>query len=83
MLVHTVTEDLHELLQDRGLASITLLSELGGVVIVAVDAALVFVIRVLSTKHSRTDGAREVFNVVLAIQRRDVGAAKCASARKT
>lgn len=44
MLVDTVAEDFHELLQDGGLTSIALLRELGRVVVMAVHVALVLVV---------------------------------------
>ena len=46
MLVLPVAEDFDELLQDRCLAAVAALSELGRVVVVAVDAALVFIVAV-------------------------------------
>lgn len=83
MLIHAISEYLHKLLQNGRLASIALLCEFRGVVVVAVYTALMFVIRVLSTKHSRTDGARKMLNVVLAIQGCNVGAAESATTRET
>lgn len=77
MLVYTVPEDLYELLQDGCLASVALLRKLGGVVIVAINAPLVLVVGVLGTKYSRTHRAREMLNVVLAVQSCYVGAPKC------
>jgi len=44
MLVDTISEDLDELLKNRGMTAIALLRELGRVVVVAVDATLVFVV---------------------------------------
>ena len=38
-----------------------------------VDFPFVFVIAVLRTEDGRTNGAREMFNVVLPFQGRDVG----------
>lgn len=42
--------------------------------VVAVDAALMLVVTVGSTKHCGANRARKVFNVIFAIQRSDVGA---------
>lgn len=68
MLVLAVPENLHKLLQDRVLAAVASLCEFGGVMVVAVHVALVLVIAVLSPEDCRTDRAREVLNVVLAIK---------------
>jgi hypothetical protein len=46
MLVLPIAEDFDELLQDRCLAAIAALSELGRVVVVAVDAAFVLIVAV-------------------------------------
>ncbi len=50
VLVLAIPEDLDKLLKDGGLASAATLGELGGVVIVAVDAAVVFVVAVLGAE---------------------------------
>ena len=44
VLIHTIAEDLHELLQDGSLTSIALLRKFGGVVVVAVYIAFVLVV---------------------------------------
>lgn len=82
MLVHAVSEDFHKLLQDGRLTSIAFLGELGGVVVVAIDTPLMLIIRVLGTKDRRADGAREMLNVVLAIQSCYVGASQRTAACK-
>lgn len=46
MLVLSIAVDLDELLEDGGLAAIAALSKLGRVVVVAVNAAFVFVVAV-------------------------------------
>lgn len=54
MLILSISEDLDKLLKNCRLTSVALLSELGGVVIVTVDLAIVFVVAVLRAKDSRT-----------------------------
>jgi len=76
MLVLTVAENLDKLFQDSSLTAVTALSELGRVVEMTVDLALMFVIRVLGTKDSRADRTCEVFDMVFAFQCRDVGPTK-------
>lgn len=80
MLVVTVAEDLDELLEDGGMTAIASLGELSRVVIVTIDIPFVLIIRVLGTKDGRTDGAGEMFDVVLAIQSGDVRATQGAAA---
>ena len=76
MLVLTVTENLDKLFQDSSLTAVTALSELSRVVEMAVDFALMFVIRVLGTKDGRADRTCEVFDMVFAFQCGDVGPTK-------
>lgn len=80
MLIRAIAEDLHKLLQNGRLAAVALLREAGGVVVVAVDAALVFVVAVLRAEDGGADAAREVLDVVLAVQGGDVGAPQRAAA---
>lgn len=77
MLVLTITKDLDKLLQNSGLTSIAALGELSGVVIMTIDPAIVLVIAVLRAKHSGTDGAGEVLNVILAVKCSNIGPTKC------
>jgi len=74
MLVDTVAEDFHELLQDGGLTSIALLRELGRVVVMAVHVALVLVVRILRAENGWANAACEMLDVILAIQGGDVRA---------
>ena len=46
MLVLPIAEDFDKLLQDRCLAAVAALGELGRIVVVAVDAAFVFIVAV-------------------------------------
>ena len=80
MLIDAVAEDLHELLENRGLASVALLRKLGAVVVVAVDVAVVLVVGVLGAEDGGADAAGEVLDVVLAVEGGDVGAAQGAAA---
>ena len=54
MLILAIAENLNELLEDSGLAAVTSLSELGRVMIMAVNFSFVFVVAVLSTEYCRT-----------------------------
>lgn len=53
MLILPVAEDFDKLLQNRILAAVASLRELGGVVIVAVNVAFVLVVAILCSKHRR------------------------------
>lgn len=72
VLVLTVTEDLDKLLKNCRLTTVALLRELGGVMVVAVDLPIVFVVAVLRAEDGRTEGAREVVDVVFSLQGRDI-----------
>lgn len=54
------------------MAAVASLGKLGRVMVMAVDLAFVFVVGILGTKDSWTYGAGKVFNVVFAIQGRDI-----------
>lgn len=79
MLVLSVPEDFHELLQNGSLTTVASLSKLCRVVIVAVHLSFVFVVAILSPKDGRAHGTSEVFDVVLALKRRNVRASQCAT----
>lgn len=51
MLVLTVPEYLDKLLQNGGLAAVAALCELGGIMVVAVDISVMFVVAVLGSKN--------------------------------
>jgi hypothetical protein len=76
MLVLSISKDLDELFQNRCLAAVAPLGELGGVVVVTVDASFVLVVAVRGAENSRAYGAGKVLNVVFAVERCDVGAAQ-------
>ena len=80
MLIDTISEDLDELFENRCLTAIALLRKPGRVVVVAVYISFVFVIAIRGTEDCRTDTAREVLNVIFAIQCGDVRASQCAAA---
>lgn len=72
VFVDAVAVDLDKLLEDGGLAAGTLDGELSRIVVVAVDVALVFVIRVIRAKHDRTDAAAKVLQMELFADRGNV-----------
>jgi len=74
MLILTVSEYLDELFQNGCLATVAFRGKLCRVVVVTVNLAAVLVVRILGTKHRRTDTAGKVLDVVFAVKRRDVGA---------
>lgn len=80
VLVDAIPEDLDKLLQDCSLTPIASLRKSSGVVEVAVHAAFVFIVRILCSKDCRTHGTREVFDVVLLVQRSDVRPAQRSAA---
>jgi len=79
MLILTIAEDFDKLFQDGGVTAITALSEFGRVMVVAVYVSLVFVVAVLSAKYGWAYRAGEMFDVVFAVERGDVGSAESAS----
>lgn len=72
MLVLSISEDLNKLLKNCCLTSVTLLGELGGVMIMAIDLSIVFVVTVLSTKNGRTKRTGKMIDVILSLERCDV-----------
>ena len=72
MLILAVSEDLNELFQNCSLASITALGELCGVVVMAIDLAIMLVVAILCTENGRTHGASEMLDVILSIECRDI-----------
>jgi hypothetical protein len=76
VLVLSVAEDLHELLENGRLAAITALCELCRVVVVAIDIAVVLIVAILSAEDGRAKGACEVVYMVFAIESGYVGSSK-------
>lgn len=81
VFVLAIAVNLDELLQDRGPTSCAFDGVVERIVIVAIDLAVMFIVRVLRTKDCRTHGACEVLNVIFVVQRRDIGATKSSSTR--
>ena len=71
-LVAHIPVDLDELLENRTIATCALGSEARRVVEVAVDLALVLIVRVVRSEHGRAYGAREVLDVILLVCRAGV-----------
>lgn len=72
MLVLAIAKNLDELLENGSLAAITSLSKSGGIVVVAVYVAVVFVVAVLGAEYGIAHGAGEVVDVIFAVQSRYV-----------
>lgn len=72
VLIHAIAKNFNELLENSRLTAVALLCECGGVMVVAVDVAFVFVVRVLCAKDSGTNAAGEMLNVILAIECCDI-----------
>lgn len=83
MLILTIAENLDELLEDSRLTSIAPLGESCGVVVVAIDLTVVFVITVLSAEYGGTHGTGKVLNVIFSIERRNVRSSQRAAASVT
>ena len=79
VLVLTIAEDFDELLENRRMTAIASLSELCGVVEMAIHLRFVLVITVLGSKDCGTDRAGEMLNVIFTLQCGDVGSAKRAT----
>lgn len=80
MLILAIAENFNKLFENRGVAAITPLSELRGIVVVTIYIALMLIVRVLSTEHSRTNGAREVLDVIFAVQSSNIRTPKSTTA---
>lgn len=76
MLVLAISEYLDKLLQDGSLAPCTSLRETRRIVVMAIHVALMLVVAILCSKDCWADGAGEMLNVVLAIQRGNIRASK-------
>jgi hypothetical protein len=67
MLILTIAENLHELLQNSCMTPVASLGKLGGIVEMTVNPALMFIIGVLGAKNCRANGASEMLDVVLVV----------------
>jgi hypothetical protein len=72
VLILTIPEYFHKLFENGRLTSIAALSKLCRIVEMTINLAIVFVVAVLRAKYGWAHGAREVIDVVLLIQSRDV-----------
>jgi len=72
MLILSIPKYLDELLENGGLTAVASLGELGRVVVMTVNSAVVFVVTILSTKHGWTYGTGEMLNVIFSVQGCDV-----------
>lgn len=83
VLILTIAEYFHELLENCGLASIAALSKLCRVMEMAINLAVMLVVAVLCPKYSGAHGARKVINMVLPIQSGDIRSSERAIAFMT
>lgn len=72
MLVLAVAEDFDKLLENCGLATIASLGELCGIMIMAINLSVMFVVAVLRSEHRWTYGACEVVDMIFVVERCDV-----------
>ncbi len=80
VLILTIAEYLHELLENGDLASVAALCKLSRVVIVAVYVTVVLIIAVLRAEYRLTERAGEVINMVFAIESCDIRSSQSTSA---
>lgn len=80
MLVLTVAEYLDELLENCCLAAIAALSELRRVVIMAIYVAIMLIVAVLRPENRGAECAREVVDMVFAIESCNVRASQSSTA---
>lgn len=83
MLILAISHNLDELLEDRGLTAMALCRKLRGIVVMAVNLAIVLIIRILGAKDRRANAARKMLNVVFPVQGSNVGSAQSSPARVT
>jgi hypothetical protein len=72
MLVLPISEDFNKLLQNGSLATTTFRGELCRIMIMAINLAVVLIIRILWSKYRRTNTARKVLDMILAVQRSNI-----------
>ena len=73
MLVLSISEDFDKLFQDGSVTTMTPLCELGRIMVMTVYFAFMFVVTVLRSEYCRADRAGKMFDMVFAIQGRDIG----------
>lgn len=80
MLILAVPEYLDELLEDGCLATVATLRELGGIVVMTINLAFMFVVAVFGTEDGRAYRTGKMFDVIFPFQRSDVGASESTAA---
>jgi hypothetical protein len=72
MLCRPIPRDFDELFENRALTPMTSNGELRAIMEMTVHFSLVFIVRILRSKHSVAKRTRKVFDMVLFIERSDV-----------
>jgi hypothetical protein len=72
VLILTIAEYFNELLENRIVAPVTSLGKTCRIVVVTEDVPVVLIVTILRAEHGRTKRAREMLNVVFAVQGGDV-----------
>jgi hypothetical protein len=80
VLVLAISEYFDKLFEDGGLTAAATLSKLCGVVVMAINLAVVLIVAILGSKHCWAQGAGEVVDMIFPVERRDVGPAKSSAA---
>ena len=80
MLVLSIAEDFNKLLENGSLTTIATLRELCGIMKVTVDFSIMLVVAILGAKYCRTYRTGEMFDVIFAVKRCDVGTPESAAA---
>ena len=76
VLCRPISRNFDELFEDRAFTPMTSDGELRAIMEMTVDFPLVFIVRVLGSKHGVAKRTRKVFDMVFFIEGRDVGPAK-------
>lgn len=80
MLVLAIAKYLDKLFKDGSLATATPLGELGGVMVVAVNLAIMLVITVLGAEYGWAKRACEVIDMILAVKSSYIRSSECTAA---
>ena len=65
--VPAIAVDLHELLQYGTVTSNTFGRKAGGIMEMTIDVSVVFIVGILRSEQCRTQGTREMFNMILLV----------------
>ena len=76
MFVNTVSVNFYKLFQNSSLTTRTFDCKSSRVMVMAINLAVMFVIRILRTEYGRASRAGKVLNVILFIKSRNIGASK-------